>query len=103
MNQLAIDFTAPPPDRFDGSDYDHARDSGRLSAQMSRVWACIKDGQPRTLRQIADMTRDPEASVSAQLRHLRKPRFGGHHIGKEHLGAGLYVYRLMPQGKAGTQ
>ncbi len=82
---------------FNGPDYDHERDHERLSAQMERVWDCIKDGQPRTLRQIADATNDPEASVSAQLRHLRKPRFGGHTITKEHLGHGLYHYRLVLQ------
>ena len=33
-----------------------------------------KGGDWRTLRSIADCTGDPEASVSAQLRHLRKDR-----------------------------
>ena len=99
MNQLAIEFT-PAPRRFNGADYDQDRDAARLSAQMDRVWACISDLKPRTLRQIAEATGDPEASISAQLRHLRKPRFGGHNIVKEHIGSGLYLYRLVPQAEA---
>jgi hypothetical protein len=85
---------------FNGSDYDHDRDAPRLSVQMDRVMDCIKDGQPRTLRQIALATGDPEASVSAQLRHMRKPRFGGHVIARQHLGGGLYTYRLVKGGES---
>ena len=91
--QLAIDFTAPI--RFNGSDYEPGRDDARLTGQLLRVWDCIKDGKSRTLGQIADVTGDPEASISAQLRHLRKPRFGGHTIAKTYLGNGLYNYRLV--------
>jgi hypothetical protein len=36
----------------------------------------------RTLAEIARATRYPEASVSAQLRHLRKSRFGGYRVRK---------------------
>jgi hypothetical protein len=54
----------------------------------------MKDGQWRTLEQIADMTGDPTPSVSAQLRHLRKPRFGSHTVDRRHVGGGLYEYRL---------
>ena len=40
-------------------------------------------------------TGDPPESVSAQLRHLRKERFGSHTVEKKYLGDGLYVYRLI--------
>jgi hypothetical protein len=80
--------------RFNGSDYDHGRDSGRLTRQHERVLAVMQDNKPHTLSEISEITGDPEASVSAQLRHLRKPRFGGHHIAKTHLGNGLYSYQL---------
>jgi hypothetical protein len=36
----------------------------------------------RSLAEIARATRYPEASVSAQLRHLRKSRFGGYRVRK---------------------
>lgn len=81
--------------RFNGADYDHARDAARLTLQHERVLAVMQDHKPHTLSEIADITGDPEASVSAQLRHLRKARFGGHQIAKNHLGHGLYEYRLV--------
>lgn len=80
--------------KFNGSDYVHERDSGRLSAQFERIFDLMSDGKARTLKEIADVTGDPPASVSAQLRHMRKPRFGGHTVTKVHLGDGLYAYTL---------
>jgi len=79
---------------FNGDDYQPVRDNPRLRGQLLRVWTEIKDGRWQTLRSIADATGDPEASVSAQLRHLRKDRFGGYEIEKRHVRDGLYEYRL---------
>ena len=81
--------------RFDGSDYVATRDDMRLTGQLLRVWRVVSDGAWRTLEQIATTTGDPEASVSAQLRHLRKPRFGGHTVEKAYVGNGLYRYRVL--------
>jgi hypothetical protein len=83
--------------RFDGADYNRARDDARLTGQILRVWNCVSDGGWRTLKQIAQETGDPEASVSAQLRHLRKPRFGGYTVEREYIDNGLYKYRLIPK------
>ena len=80
--------------RFDGSDYVPERDDVRLTNQLVRIYECMKDGKKRSLHMISDETGDPEASISAQLRHLRKPRFGGHVVEKEYVGHGLYHYRL---------
>ena len=80
---------------FNGDDYQSERDKERLRGQILRVYTAIKDGRWRTLRQLAETTGDPEASVSAQLRHLRKPRFGGHEIVKRYIKNGLYEYRLI--------
>lgn len=85
--------------RFDGTDYVAERDNARLTGQILRVWECMASGQWRTLREIADITGDPEASVSAQLRHLRKERFGSHKVEREHVGKGLYKYRLIRSGE----
>jgi len=82
-------------DRFNGSDYDPVRDDVRLTGQLLRVWNAMEDGAWRTLDQIAAATGDPQASISAQLRHLRKPRFGGHEVEKRHLGNGLFQYRVI--------
>ena len=59
------------------------------------------DGLWRTLKEVADNTGDPEASVSAQLRHLRKKRFGSFVLEKRPRGNrsnGLFEYRLLPPG-----
>ena len=82
---------------FNGDDYQPVRDNPRLRGQLLRVWTQVKDGRWQTLRSIADATGDPEASVSAQLRHLRKERFGGYEIEKRHVRDGLYEYRLQTE------
>lgn len=81
--------------RFNGVDYQPPRDNPRLTRQYTRVFNYMKDGRWRTLRAIAETTNDPEASVSAQLRHMRKPRFGGHTVNKEYVSGGLYSYQLV--------
>lgn len=85
----------PAPRIFNGPDYVPERDNERLTGQIKRVKELMADAQWRTLQQIADATGDPPASVSAQLRHLRKRRFGSHTVEKEYLGDGLYEYRLL--------
>lgn len=82
--------------RFAGSDYDHARDAARLDGQLLRIWSVMSAGEWKTLEEISALTGDPPASVSAQLRHLRKSRFGSHQVQKIHLGRGLYRYRVVP-------
>ncbi len=90
--QGAMDLTAPVT--FDGADYLPERDRERLTGQLQRVFRCMSDGAWRTLHQISRLTGDPEPSISAQLRHLRKPRFGSHTVERNYLGNGLYQYRL---------
>lgn len=89
MTELA---SAP---RRDGSTYDHERDGKRLAAQHGRIFDVMKDGRWRTLSAIALATGDPEASISARLRDLRKPKFGAHTVSREYLGDGLFQYRLL--------
>ena len=73
-----------------------ARDGVRLTGQIYRIYNLMSDGAWRTLDEIATITNDPPASVSAQLRHLRKKRFGEHVVDRQHLGFGLYQYRVKP-------
>jgi DNA-binding transcriptional regulator GbsR (MarR family) len=57
----------------------------------------MRDGRWRTLDEIARSTGDPHASISAQLRHLRKARFGEHTVDKRARGdrrQGLFEYRV---------
>lgn len=86
----------PAQPRFDGDDYVPARDDVRLTGQLRRIWDLMADGRWRTLPAISEATGAPEASISAQLRHLRKPRFGAHTVEKRRLPSALYEYRLKP-------
>ena len=81
--------------RFDGQTYNHERDHDRLAGQLGRVKDVMADGQWRTLWGIAELTSDPESSVSARLRDLRKPKFGGYIIERKYWKAGLWQYRMI--------
>lgn len=79
----------------DGITFDLARDGRRLAAQHHRVLARLRDSQWWTLKRLAQATGDPEASVSARLRDLRKERFGSHLIERRYVHRGLFEYRLV--------
>jgi hypothetical protein len=80
--------------RFNGPDYIPGRDDARLSTQYWDIYNLMQDGEFRSLRVISILTDHPEASVSAQLRHMRKTRFGSNTVTKTHIG-GLYKYSLI--------
>lgn len=80
---------------FDGVTYEHARDGARLGDQMMAVLSVMADGQWRTLKQLAAAVDAPEASVSARLRDLRKPRFGGHRVERRYVCKGCFTYQLV--------
>ena len=59
--------------RFDGAHYKPSVDYYRLARQIERVKAVMGDGQWRSVAQIHDLLpHDPENSIQAQLRNLRK-------------------------------
>lgn len=87
---------SPPASRaFSGPAYDPARDHARLKGQLLSIFNLMRDGQWRTLSAIAAATHEPEASVSAQLRHLRKPKYGGWKVEKQRRGGG-WEYCVLP-------
>ena len=95
MNKQLDIFNNP---RFDGPDYVPEFDQDRLKGQILRIYNCMKDEKWRTLPEIEEITGDPQASISAQLRHLRKPRFGNHTVNKRRRGevsSGLWEYQLL--------
>lgn len=95
-DQLPL-FPDPPTTYFDGPEYEKTNDKARLTGQIRRIFNCMKDGLWRTLSEIEVKTMDPPASISAQLRHLRKDRFGGHTVEKRRRGdrkQGLFEYQL---------
>jgi predicted transcriptional regulator len=91
---------------FDGPAYVPALDQARLTGQLQTIFTLMRDGQWRTLREVETATGFPQASISAQLRHLRKQRFGSYQLEKRRRGIetrGLYEYRLLPPVSDDTQ
>lgn len=81
---------------FDGDTYSGERDGGRLFAQLVRVRLILSDGEWHTLPELSATTGDPEASVSARIRDLRKRKWGSRIVLREYAGHGLWRYRLVP-------
>lgn len=82
---------------FNGPEYQTIGDYKRLSCQHYRIKVLMLDGKWRSLQEIAEATGDPAASVSAQLRHLRKKRFGALIVERRSRGTrdrGLFEYRV---------
>jgi len=67
---------------FNGSDYSPKHDHKRLTGQHERIKELMIDGKWRTLNEIERLLGYPQASISAQLRNLRKSRFGGYTLNK---------------------
>ena len=82
--------------RFDGPEFVAGRDAGRLGGQIQRIWDVMSDRQWRSLAEINAATGDPVSSISAQLRHMRKPRFGMHAVDRRNRGGGLFEYQVIP-------
>lgn len=86
--------------RFDGADYQPDRDDDRLGTQYADIFRLMADERWRTLPEISETTGHPPASVSAQLRHMRKPRFGSHAVNRRYIRDGLYEYQLVVRREA---
>jgi len=93
---------------FTGADYDEKRDCGRMTTQLERIVGIAKDEKWRTVERLAlelrrayPDTRFPEASISAQLRNLRK--IGYRVEARNALKDGLlYEYRVLPRVNPGV-
>lgn len=80
---------------FGGQTYDSALDAERLSSQLGRVYAVMRDGEWHGLSELSARCGGSEASVSARLRDLRKPKFGSHAILRQRVDAGLWMYWMV--------
>jgi len=97
-------YLPPPPqdeERIFGPTYRAPLDQKRLQNQTVRVRSCLyqaaRRGEWLTLEQMQHRTGDPTPSISAQIRHLRKPQFGSHIIRKrrrEEPQRGIWEYQL---------
>lgn len=96
-DKLGDTLYQPPPARaFDGHTYEPSHDYARLKGQLQRVATLMGDGKFRTLHEIATAAGGTEASVSARLRDLRKPKYGARDVQRERVSGGLFRYRLRP-------
>jgi len=91
---------------FDGRTYSSEHDHARLARQLRKVAALMLDGSWRTLAEIAGAIDEPEASISARLRDLRKDRFGAYIVERQHrheAERGCYEYRVSEGDSDGDQ
>jgi predicted transcriptional regulator len=83
--------------------FDLEQDGKRLSTQLQTIASLMESAhqanQWLSLAEIEQETGYPQASCSAQLRHLRKEQFGGHRVEKRRRGGqgGTYEYRVFPK------
>ena len=94
------DWPDDPPitSLFDGdADGEHATKDTRLKKQLERVFEVMAGGRWLTLSTISWRAGATEASASARIRDLRKPRFGGFDIVMRPTDLdGINEYRLIP-------
>ena len=79
-----------------GPAYDEWVDGARVRRQMEQIRDWMLLGGWCTLAEISHELGAPEASASAQLRHLRKTRFGGYIVKKRRRRGGLWEYAVRP-------
>ena len=79
-----------------GPAYEEKLDGKRINKQMRTIRDYMLAGGWHTLDHISTMLGYPEGSVSANLRHLRKARFGGYLVDKRRIkSAGTWEYRVL--------
>ena len=82
---------------FNGPDYVPELDHKRLTNQIDKIRNLMLSSEWLTLREISNKLDYSEASISAQLRHLRKSRFGSYIVSKRRRGdrsGGLFEYMV---------
>jgi len=84
--------------RFDGITIDPERDVARLGTALEQVRESMADGRWWTLAQLSRRCGTSECSASARIRDLRKLRNGGRTVESKRIAAGLWAYRLHPDG-----
>ena len=87
-----------------GPAYNEVIDGKRIKLQheVIRNWM-LKHHLWKTLAEIEEATGYPQASISAQLRHLRKPQFGSYIVEKRRRSiGGTWEYRVTDRHFAET-
>ncbi len=79
-----------------GPSFDEAKDGERVRDQMQVIRDFCLARPWMTLNSLHNALGYPEASISAQLRHLRKERFGAYRVEKRRrTEEGLWEYRVL--------
>jgi hypothetical protein len=88
----------PPEPMFDGETYDEVWDGERLKTNLDKTFSLMRDGERRTLRQIAEAVGCSESGVSARIRDLRKAKwqlfYGQCDVKSERVSGGVWHYWL---------
>jgi hypothetical protein len=101
----------PTPSTF-GPTYDEQIDGERLRTQLEVIadvmYQAFNRGQWLSLAEIEGMTGYPQASISAQLRHLKKSVGGNHTVDKRRRSqadggrGGTWEYMVYPNRNSGV-
>lgn len=76
-------------------DYQSGQDHTRLARQHRDIKTLMLDGVWRTVKEISEKLSYPETSVSAQIRHLRRPKFGSWTVNRRRrLNSAVSEYQL---------
>lgn len=103
--QLTLLDALPMSQNFDGETFEPKLDAQRLGSQLKAVEATLLKGEWYSIPQLALALRKRgincrEASISARIRDLRKPKFGGYTVERSRAGKdGLFEYRIATEGK----
>jgi hypothetical protein len=84
---------------FDGHTYESEHDHERLASHLKTIRGLVSDGQWHTPDEITAATGYHQtAGITARIRDLRKPKFGGHTVECRRVGNprnGVWEYRLI--------
>lgn len=78
-----------------GPAFDEKLDGERINKQQANIRVFMLNANWMTLEEIEQALNYPQASISAQLRHLRKIRFGSYLVDKRRRGA-AWEYHVSP-------
>lgn len=85
--------------KFPGETINDKLDTKRLTKQHDTIRELMLDGKYRTLHEIESITGYPQSSISAQLRHLKKKKFGSYRLVKRRAlldrASGLFEYKIL--------
>jgi len=82
--------------KFDGKHFDAEKDQARLTAQMKGIYKVLQGAKVwMTVAEIEGETDYPQPSISAQLRNMRKAKFGSLDVrGRYRQGTRIFEYKL---------